>query len=119
MARASLRRYDVQAKVSLWFSCAAILGMAALLFLLFRNFHSDVQAIMYRRGSLYAPIVFCVTALTLLLAGTGAVMGANSAGQKRNQLTRRSWLAFFLGAGTAMITIISFYAFWVNRFAQN
>lgn len=115
MARGSLRRYDVQAKVSLYVSCASAvftLGLFALLFLK-GNYNSDLGRIVYGRETLFGPIAFVITTIALLLGATGAAMGVNSAGQRRNEFSRRSWIAFFIGAGTISLTIILFAAFWL------
>ena len=118
MARASLRRFDVQAKVSLYVSCLAVLCMVALVVLLLRNFQSEMRVVVYGGGTLFAPIVLGVTALALLLGAVGAAMGANSAGQRRNNLSKRSWAGFFLGCATVSATIILFAMFWFNRIAM-
>ena len=118
MARASLRRFDVQAKVSLYISCIAVLCMVALAFLLLRNFEREMRVVVYGGGSLFAPVVLGVTALTLLLGAVGAAMGANSAGQRRNNLSKRSWAGFLLGCATVSATIILFAMFWFNRIAM-
>ena len=115
MARGSLRRFDVQAKIALYVSGVAVLGLLALIFMLLRNFQSEMKVVVYGSGSLFAPIVFLVTTVTLLLAGTGAAMGANSAGQRRNNLSKQSWTAFFVGCATVSATIIIFAMFWFNR----
>ena len=118
MARASLRRYDVQAKVSVVFSAVAATLMLGLLYLVFfkkGNFQSELGVIIYSRDSMYAPVIFVLTAVTLLLAAAGAAMGINSAGQRRNHLSKRSWIAFFIGVGTISITIVLFVAFWLLK----
>ena len=115
MAKGSLRRFDVQAKYALNISMAATLGVLALLVLIFRNFERAQVAVVYGRESLFAPVVFAITALTLLVAATGAMMGFNSAGQKRNPFNKRSWTAFFVGTASASVTIILFGVFWFYR----
>ncbi|HRX83703.1 MAG TPA: hypothetical protein P5572_01645 [Phycisphaerae bacterium] len=111
MAKGSLRRFDVQAKISLYVSGAAALCMVALLVLLMRNYRSSMQLIIYKPGGMYSPVIYATTILALLMAGAGAVMGASSAGQKRNTHNKRSWVAFFLGGATISATLILFYAF--------
>lgn len=89
--------------------------MAALFGLLFLkgNYSSDLGRIIYGRQSLFSPMAFILTTIALLLGATGAAMGVNSAGQRRNQLSRRSWIAFFIGSATISITIVLFAAFWM------
>ncbi|NOX58953.1 MAG: hypothetical protein GXP29_08870 [Planctomycetes bacterium] len=111
MAKGSLRRYDVQAKYAFLISLCAVGGVAALTVLIFRNFKQDEMSVVYSRNGLFGPIVVITTALTCLLAATGAAIGLNSAGQKRNELNRRSWMAFFIGTGALSVTLILFVAF--------
>lgn len=112
---ASLRRYDVQAKVGLIVSCAAVLCVAGLVGLILRNFQRDLGIIVYSPKSMFGPAVFLMTAATFLLGGIGAALGANSAGQRRNEYSKRSWAAFFIGAASISLTIILFVAFWMYR----
>ncbi len=115
MSKGSIRRFDVQAKVSLLISAAGVVGLLALAYLLYRNYHADMKVVMYGRKGMYGPIIFILTAITLLMSATGAAIGANSAGQRRNEYTRRSWAAFFIGAATISLTIIAFSVFWWFR----
>lgn len=110
MAKGSLRRYDVQAKISLYVSAAAALATLALLAVLMRNFRPEISTIPYGRG-IYAPVVYLLTAGGVLLAATGAIMGAVSAGQKRNTLSKRSWAAFFVGGLSLSALCVLFYMF--------
>ena len=120
MAKFSLRNYEVQARVGLAVAAVAALGALALLFLLFfrGNYKPDVGAIIFRQGSMYGPMIYALTAATLLCSGIAVALGANSAGQKRNSVPRLSWLAFFIGAGALSVTIILFAAFWMYKLAQ-
>ncbi len=113
MARTSLRRYDTQARVAFILSCLATLGMIAIMILLIRNYVGDLRVIAYGRKSMYGPMIYVATMLTLLLAGAGAAMGAVSAGQRRNELSKRSWAAFFLGGVAISGTIILFAWFFL------
>lgn len=108
----SLRRYDVQAKVALLISVLSALSLAALGVILLRNYQPDLRAIQFGTRSLYGPIVFGTTAVTMLLSFTGVVMGFNSAGQRRNEMQARSWIAFFLGIAVLSGSIIAFFIFW-------
>jgi len=114
---ASLRRYDVQAKLSLYVSCAAALCVLGLLAILVRNYNSQFQTISYGAKSIYRPLVFASGAMAMLLACAGGVMGAVSAGQKRNTFSKRSWIAFFLGGLTFSLTVVLLYAFLLLGFA--
>ena len=93
MAKGILRRYDVQAKVSLILSAVGMLGTVALFLLALRNFKTDLRVIVYAKDGMFAPLMLIGVAVTLVIAATGVAMGANSAGQKRNELGKLSWLA--------------------------
>ena len=113
MASRSLRRYDVQARVSLIVSILAGLGLLVLLRLLLRNYDSDLGAVKFGKESLFSPLYFLATAATMLLSTVGLVLGFNSAGQRRNNMPRRSWAAFFLGAVSLAGSIICVAMFWL------
>ena len=82
--------------------------------LLVRNWHSDVRQIMFADPK-FQPIYLMCTALTVLLSTFGLVLGWNSAGQRRNDLQRRSWLGFFLGTGVLALAIVFLVAFWMLK----
>jgi hypothetical protein len=115
MAKGSMRRFDVQAKYAMFASLAAIMGVAGLLVLILRNYRKLEVAVVYSRTSMFAPAVFVITAVTLLLAAAGAMMGLSSAGQKRNTNNKQSWIAFFVGTAMASLAIILFGMFWAYK----
>ena len=115
MAKGSMRRFDVQAKYAMFSSMAAILGVASLLVLILRNYRKLEVAVVYSGDSMFAPAVFVITAGTLLLAATGAMMGLNSAGQKRNTNNKQSWIAFFVGTAMASFAVLLFGMFWFYK----
>lgn len=114
MAKGSLRRYDTQANVSLYAGVASFLGMMALAFMLLRNLNWETKLIVYK-SPFYMPLVLLLTAGTLLMAGAAIAIGANSAGQRRNEKSRLSWTGFFIGAVTLSLTIIMFYGFYTAK----
>lgn len=118
MAKLSLRRYDVQAKVSLVIAVLSFLGMCALGLLMHHRYNPQMKMFIYGSKTLYAPAIYLTTAITMLLAATAAAMGANSAGQRRNDATRLSWAGFFVGAIVLAATIILFFMFFMNKFPQ-
>ncbi len=114
MVKASLRRFDVQARWSLWLSLASAVTCLGTVLLLARNWHSDIQQIMFG-SSLYQPLVFGFTGLTMLLSAFGLALGFSSAGQRRNELQRRSWVGFFLGSGVLALAVILLAVFWLLK----
>ena len=115
MASRSLRRFDVQAKVSLIISILAGVCFVTLVVLFARNYSSELGAVIYRTGSLFAPLFLVGTAATMLFSTVGLVLGFNSAGQRRNDLQGRSWAGFFLGTAFLAGAIICFALFWLLR----
>lgn len=118
MAKANLRQYNAQAKLSMVFAVASFLSLCALVYLLQRRYNFEMKQFIYGTASKYAPAVYLTTAVTMLLAAAAAAIGGNSAGQKRNDKTRLSWTAFFIGAVVLAVTIIAFAMFYMNRFPQ-
>lgn len=118
MAKLSLRRYDVQAKVSIAMAVVAFLGLCAMGFLIMRRYNPEMKMFIYGSKTLYAPAIYAAAAVTMLLSITAAAMGGNSAGQRRNELTRLSWAGFFAGIAVLSITIILFVWFNLNKFPQ-
>ena len=100
------------------FAVVSILGLCALIFLLQHRYNSEMKQFIYGSATKYAPAVYLTTAVTMLLAAAAAGIGGNSAGQKRNDKTRLSWAAFFIGAVVLSVTIIAFAMFYVNKFPQ-
>ncbi|MCK4659260.1 MAG: hypothetical protein KAV82_07025 [Phycisphaerae bacterium] len=115
MASKSLRRYDVQAKVSLIITILASFGLVVLITILGRNYNSELRAIMYGSESIYAPLVMLGTAGISLLSLIGLVLGFNSAGQRRNNMQTRSWVAFFLGTAVLAGAVICLAMFWILK----
>ena len=114
MAKGSLRRFDVQARWSLWLSLASVVTCLIMAGLLVRNWHSDVRQVMFANPK-FQPVYLICTALTMLLSTFGLALGLNSAGQRRNDLQRRSWLGFFLGTGVLALAIVFLVAFWMLK----
>ena len=115
MARASLRRYDIQAVYALVLSLASVVPMLGGVVLFFRNFTFELAAIVYLQGSMFQPAYLGAAALAGLLSGIGFLMGWNSAGQRRNHRSSWSWTAFFVGGFVATITVILLLAFVLLR----
>lgn len=115
MAKGSVRRFDVQAKWSLWFSLASVVTWLGMFVLLARNWDGDISLIKYRSGGLFQPVYLICTALTMLLAVFGLALGFNSAGQRRNDRQKLSWTGFFVGTAVLALAIVFLWAFWVLR----
>ncbi len=114
MAKFSLRRYEVQARVAVYLSIASAICLAGLALLVFRHPRAVIhdQMIIYNPKSMRVPLIYLFTVLSLGLGVAGFGFGWNSAGQRRNDKPTHSWIGFFIGAGTITFTLILFYVFW-------
>jgi amino acid transporter len=112
VARGSLRRYDTQAKWSLWISLLSAVMLIMLAGLEARNFKPDLKVIVFGKHSPYQWVVLGTVAVTILLSTVGLLLGINSAGQRRNELQKHSWAGFFIGTGVLSLALILFVAFW-------
>jgi hypothetical protein len=98
-------------------SVLAVLCCLALAALLWRNWRADIRHIVFG-NQMFQVAVLGAAGATMLLAMFGTVLGFNSAGQRRNDKQRLSWVGFFLGAGTFTMAVILFAAFFVLRVRQ-
>lgn len=114
MAGSSLRRFDVQAKWSLAFSLVSVLTCLGLLWLLQRNWTPETHLITFRNPLFKVVYVGC-SGVTVVLAVFGMALGFNSAGQRRNEKQRLSWIGFFVGTGVLAMALIFFVAFYALR----
>ncbi|MFQ6048904.1 MAG: hypothetical protein ACE5K7_06030, partial [Phycisphaerae bacterium] len=96
MARFSLRRYEDQATASLILSIAGLLLLIPLSYLVFRHFSLEQRWIWYSEKTARKFLVLLSGAASGGLGLLGFGLGINSAGQRRNIHSRRSWLGFFL-----------------------
>lgn len=116
----SLRRSDVQARFSVVASAVAALSLlvqTALVVSLDKGFEYFIRdgwnmTVMYGSTRRYA--VLGATAMTLMLALAGFGLGLTSAGHRRNDKPRLSWIGFFLGAGVLCLATVVFAFFWLR-----
>lgn len=106
MARLNLRRYDVQASVSLFLSAASVVFVIGTAVLLFYRYDADSRTVLYMIGTPRWFLLMACAGLAGLLSLLGLSLGANSAGQRRNDKQTRSWIGFFIGAFVLTMTII-------------
>jgi hypothetical protein len=115
VAQSRWRRFDVQAKWSVICALAALLPLAAGLFQTYRRIDWSIMKIRYGMHSSFMFALFACIALAGLLSAAGLALGINSAGQRRNEKQRQSWLGFFLGAAGLSGTIVLLAAFLMLR----
>ena len=111
MAKFSLRRPDTQARVSLITSLASVVTLAGLIAVVIHETDFTERVVYY--GWVANIAVLGATALTLMLSAVGFGLGLSSAGQRRNDKQKWSWIGFFVGAGVLCLTLIVF-AFYLK-----
>jgi len=112
MAKFSLRRYDIQARVSLIVSLASLFALMGMAGVIFRRFSLEDWTINYGLPTKYA--AYASTLATLALSITGFGFGLNSVGQRRNDKQQLSWIGFFVGAGVLTMALILFALFRIR-----
>lgn len=115
MAMGSIRRFDVQAKWSMFFSLASVVTCLGMFALLARNWDGQVNLVKFRHGGAFQLIYLAFTGLTMVLSAFGLSLGFNSAGQRRNDRQKLSWTAFFVGVSVLAFAIILLAAFWLLK----
>jgi len=116
MGMSSFRRFDVQARWSLLFSVAAMLTCMPVAFLALKNWRSDINQILFSAKTMFQPAYMGGCALAILLACFGTALGFNSAGQRRNDRQKQSWLGFFLGVAALLLAILLLVAFMLLKY---
>lgn len=115
MGLGSLRRYDVQAKYAFALAMVSIVPCVAALWMSWRRFDADLGRIIYgAQGRFLLAFMGCVF-LSTVPAALGFIMGWSSAGQRRNDQSGRSWIAFFVGGGVLTLNVVLLIAFYMLR----
>jgi hypothetical protein len=105
----SLSRHDTQARISAVLAIISCVSLAGLALLVFRNIDRAQWVIAY--GKNRGLMVQAAAAVTILLAGIAFGMGLNSAGQRRNDRPKLSWLGFFIGALVICAALVLLFLF--------
>jgi len=115
LALENLRRYDVQAKYAFALAMVSIVPSVAALWMGWRRFDADLGRIIYgSQGRFVLAFVGCVL-LSMAPAALGFIMGWSSAGQRRNEQSSRSWIAFFVGGSVLTLNVVLLIAFYMLR----
>ncbi len=115
MALGNLRRYDVQAKYALVLAIVSIVPSLVALWISWRRFDADLGRIVYGSQGRFMLAFFGCVVIATAPAALGFVMGWNSAGQRRNDQSRRSWIAFFVGGSVLTLNVVLMIAFFMLR----
>jgi len=112
---ASLRKYEVQAGYAAGLAILSVIPLVATIFLMLRNYHSDVRQIVYQSNNYAFAVLGCI-GLSVLSGFLGCLLGYNSAGERRNDRPKRSWIGFLLGGFVITLNVIALVAFVMLRF---
>lgn len=110
-----LRRFDVQARVAVVLAVLAAIPAAAAVYLEVSRYDRLLGQIIYGSQGRFVPALLGCIAISASLAGVAFLLGLSSAGQRRNDHQRSSWIGFFLGGSVLTINVILFAAFWMLR----
>lgn len=111
-----IRRYEVQAAYSVVLSIASAIGFIGALYLAWSRYDDIRGQIVYGSQGRFVPAFFGCILISLLPAVVAFVLGWNSAGQRRNDKSTRSWIGFFLGGAVATFDLVLLIAFYMLRF---
>ena|GEM_PF-643513 len=107
--------HETQAKISLVLSIVGGLSMLLLIVCVFRHFHFSEFAALYVKKSLRFYLILASTVGGLACGGIGFFLSLNSAGQKRNNLSKLAWQTFFIHAAIILVTACVFILFYFAR----
>jgi hypothetical protein len=109
--------HERQATLSVAFAATGALFTMATVALLVRNLDMENFWVAYNPRSKYLPILAVSLMLSVAGGGVGALLGFNSAGQKRNNKSGLSWAGFFSGAGVVTVALCCGVFFYLTKFA--
>lgn len=115
MGLGSLRRFDVQATYAGFLSVLSAVPALFAAAILLKRYNGELAQIVYGAKGMFVPAFLGCVLVSMLLAGIGCVLGWNSADQRRNDKSFRSWVGFFTGGGVLTLDIILLLAFWMLR----
>ncbi len=118
MALRHLRRYDVQANYACVLSIISVVPLLGAAALALRNYNDELGQIIYGSEGFFLPMFGGCLLLSMVPSALGLALGWSSAGQRRNDKPRRSWLGFFVGGGVMTVDLILLIAFWMLRLQQ-
>jgi uncharacterized membrane protein HdeD (DUF308 family) len=114
----NFRLHDTQATTSLVLGVLGFICALMLAACVFRGLNTDTRQMVIpydpdgRLGQFRKPLVFGMSAATVLLGVVAGLIGFNSLGQRRNTKQGRSWLGMASGALAVPIALILFFAWY-------
>lgn len=119
MGFGQLRRFDVQAKVSLVLSLGSVFPLLGAAGLSFRNYDHTIGQIVHGDKGMFLPVFLVCVGLSTLAGAIGAALGLSSAGQRRNDKPARSWIGFILGSTVVASSLVLLIAYWMLRLVHH
>lgn len=116
MNLASLRRYDVQATCAVVLAIVGVGPFLAAFYLLGSRYDALLGQVIYGAEGKFVPAFAGCILLSIVPSTLAFILGWSSAGQRRNEKSRRSWTGFFLGGGVATLDLVLLIAFYMLRF---
>lgn len=113
----SLRRYDVQATYAFKLAVLSIVPLIAVIVLTLRNYEGDLAQIVYGSKK-YLLVHHACLILALVPSFAAVALGWSSAGERRNDRQRKSWIGFFVGGSVFTVALILGIAFYMLRLEQ-
>ncbi len=110
-----LRRYDVQASLSMVLSMVSLLPMICGMVVAFQRYDHVLGRIIYGSQGKFVLILLICLATSMMPAGVGFLLGWSSAGQRRNDKPKHSWMGFFIGGTVVTLNLILLIAFYMLR----
>ncbi len=110
-----LRRFEVQAN---WALCSAIVSLVpffAAAWLAASRYDSTLGRIIYGAKGQFVLAFAVALVASVAPAAVGFLLGLNSASQRRNDQSSRSWTGFFLGGAILSADIVLLIAFYMLR----
>ncbi len=111
-----LSKYEDQAKLSVYLGLLGIAAACAAAFLLWRRFEPTTFYVSFNPQRPFRQVLIGGLLVGLAAGVCGFFIGLNSAGQKRNTLSRLAWQGFFLSALAIMFVLSAGIFFF---FTQN
>lgn len=113
-----LDNYETQATLSVALAAFGGFCAVALAAAIVTAFDRELSVIIFRAGGPRHYAFYALAALAMSASGIGLVIGFNSAGQKSNKLSQRSWLGFFANAGALTLAACTFIFFWFFQYGM-
>ena len=119
MGFSQLRRFDVQAKVSLVLSLGSVMPLLGAAGITWRNYDHKIGQIVHGEAGAFVPVFLACVGLSAVAGAIAAALGLSSAGQRRNDKPAWSWIGFILGSAVVASNFVLLLAYWMLRLVHH